>query len=78
MCIVYWSEHTIAQSCPDRYYITVFVLERAIRVRPFTTMAQAVRVFFDISIGADNAGRVVFELYPGIAPKTVENFRALW
>eukprot|EP00041_Stephanoeca_diplocostata_P017278 m.344736 g.344736 ORF g.344736 m.344736 type:complete len:455 (-) comp20649_c0_seq2:262-1626(-) len=40
-------------------------------------MAQAVRVFFDISIGANNAGRVIFELYPGIAPKTVENFRAL-
>jgi len=35
------------------------------------------RVFFDISIGSKPAGRIVFELYTSIVPKTAENFRAL-
>ena len=35
------------------------------------------RCFFDISIGGNNAGRIVFELYSDITPKTCENFRAL-
>ena len=33
--------------------------------------------FFDISIGGKSAGRIVFELYTDITPKTCENFRAL-
>jgi peptidyl-prolyl isomerase D len=35
------------------------------------------RVFFDITIGEQPAGRVTFELYNDIVPKTAENFRAL-
>ncbi|KAG9561876.1 peptidyl-prolyl cis-trans isomerase, partial [Aureobasidium melanogenum] len=35
------------------------------------------RVFFDINIGKTSAGRVTFELYNDIVPKTAENFRAL-
>lgn len=35
------------------------------------------RVFFDITIGGAAAGRVVFELFSDVVPKTVENFRAL-
>ena len=35
------------------------------------------RVFFDISIGGTPEGRVVFELFPDVVPKTAENFRAL-
>ncbi|KAK4154175.1 cyclophilin-like domain-containing protein [Chaetomidium leptoderma] len=35
------------------------------------------RVFFDITIGGQSAGRVTFELYDDIVPKTAENFRAL-
>lgn len=34
-------------------------------------------VFFDISIGASPAGRIEFELFSDIVPKTAENFRAL-
>jgi len=34
-------------------------------------------VFFDISIGDSPAGRIEFELFKKIVPKTVENFRAL-
>ncbi|MDC0719678.1 peptidylprolyl isomerase [Nannocystis bainbridge] len=35
------------------------------------------RVFFDISIGGAPAGRIVFELFADVVPKTAENFRAL-
>jgi peptidylprolyl isomerase len=35
------------------------------------------RVFFDVEIGGQAAGRVVMELRPDVAPKTSENFRAL-
>lgn len=35
------------------------------------------RVFFDVSIGGQAAGRIVMELYADAVPKTAENFRAL-
>ena len=35
------------------------------------------RVFFDVTIGGRPAGRIVFELYSDIVPKTAENFRCL-
>jgi len=35
------------------------------------------RVFFDMEIGGEASGRVEIELFAGVAPKTVENFRAL-
>ncbi|TFK29488.1 peptidyl-prolyl cis-trans isomerase [Coprinopsis marcescibilis] len=34
-------------------------------------------VYFDIKIGGQAAGRVVFSLYSDLVPKTAENFRAL-
>lgn len=34
-------------------------------------------VFFDVSIGGQPAGRIVFELFEDVVPKTAENFRAL-
>jgi peptidylprolyl isomerase len=35
------------------------------------------RVFFDVAVGNQPAGRIIMELYGDIVPKTVENFRAL-
>ncbi|MFM1841533.1 MAG: peptidyl-prolyl cis-trans isomerase [Cyanobacteriota bacterium] len=35
------------------------------------------KVFFDISIGGDPAGRIVMALFDDVTPKTAENFRAL-
>ena len=32
-------------------------------------------VFFDISIGGQNVGRVKMELFADVVPKTAENFR---
>lgn len=34
-------------------------------------------VYFDISIGDQPAGRITFELFADVVPKTAENFRAL-
>lgn len=38
---------------------------------------EKIRCFFDVSLGGLPAGRIVFELFPAVAPKTCENFRAL-
>lgn len=35
------------------------------------------RVYFDVKIGDVRAGRITFELFKNIVPKTAENFRAL-
>jgi peptidylprolyl isomerase len=34
-------------------------------------------VFFDVTIGGEPSGRIVFELVADVVPKTAENFRAL-
>ncbi|MCS4558688.1 peptidylprolyl isomerase, partial [Shewanella sp. C32] len=35
------------------------------------------KVFFDMTIGGQSAGRIVMELYADVTPSTAENFRAL-
>ncbi len=35
------------------------------------------KVFFDVDVAGENAGRIVFELFADVVPKTAENFRAL-
>ena len=35
------------------------------------------KVFFDVVIGDEKAGRIVMELFADVVPKTAENFRAL-
>lgn len=36
-----------------------------------------VHVFFDVRIGDETVGRIVFELFADVVPKTAENFRSL-
>ena len=38
---------------------------------------KRVNTFFDIAIDGKNAGKIIFELFNDITPKTAENFRAL-
>ncbi len=40
-------------------------------------MASRPKVFFDVAIGGKPAGRIVFELFSDVVPKTAENFRCL-
>ncbi|XP_026855163.2 peptidyl-prolyl cis-trans isomerase D [Electrophorus electricus] len=35
------------------------------------------RVFFDVDVAGERVGRIVFELFADVVPKTAENFRAL-
>ncbi|KAK3736020.1 hypothetical protein RRG08_009088 [Elysia crispata] len=42
-----------------------------------TVSGHRPRCFFDISIGEQQVGRIVFELFSDVCPKTCENFRAL-
>ncbi|ODV85610.1 hypothetical protein CANARDRAFT_198813 [[Candida] arabinofermentans NRRL YB-2248] len=42
-----------------------------------TAQPSRTRVYFDIAIGGEAAGRVAFELFDDIVPKTTENFKAL-
>uniref|UniRef100_A0A1L8DUC3 peptidylprolyl isomerase n=1 Tax=Nyssomyia neivai TaxID=330878 RepID=A0A1L8DUC3_9DIPT len=39
--------------------------------------AARTRCFFDITFGGISAGRIIFELFDDVTPKTAENFRAL-
>lgn len=48
--------------------------------RQFTKSSLAManpQVYFDIEIAGKNEGRVTFELFSDVVPKTAENFRAL-
>jgi len=38
---------------------------------------QRPKVFFDIAVGGSPIGRIIFELYNDVVPKTAENFRSI-
>ena len=45
--------------------------------RMFSSDAKNPRVFFDMSVGGEEVGRIEIELRADAAPKTAENFRQL-
>ncbi|GCC34061.1 hypothetical protein chiPu_0012534 [Chiloscyllium punctatum] len=45
------------------------------KVRP--SLAANPRVYLDVSIAGETAGRIILELFADVCPKTAENFRAL-
>merc|ERR1712195_432520 len=46
-------------------------------IRPFCAGVTNPRVFFDMTVGGNDAGRIEIELRADVAPRTAENFRAL-
>lgn len=58
--------------------IITIILKPPIELKMTTvkpTSPENPRVFFDITIGGVEAGKVVMELYANTVPKTAENFR---
>ena len=53
------------------------VTSAAAAAAPAPTSGPNPRVFFDIQVNGNAAGRVVFELFKDVTPITAENFRAL-
>ena len=41
------------------------------------TYIMPVKCYFDMTVDGERAGRIVFQMYDDVVPKTVENFRAL-
>jgi hypothetical protein len=82
--------HTTSRAILCLFY-TIFALTmmKSVAFRPFQQFNTGLRsvhrqlsmknpqVYFDIQIGGKDAGRVKFELYADVVPKTAENFRAL-
>jgi len=47
------------------------------RPAAYNEMANNPKVYFDITMGGQAAGRIEFNLFADVVPKTAENFRAL-
>jgi cyclophilin family peptidyl-prolyl cis-trans isomerase len=64
-----------------RYLLTVLFLSSAtglaLAQEQAGQRAGNPRVYFDITIGGEKAGRIVMELRADVVPKTAENFRVL-
>ncbi|KAK4431175.1 Peptidyl-prolyl cis-trans isomerase CYP19-3 [Sesamum alatum] len=67
------------QRPPEQESLTILAVFTSIpgRNTRFLLEMKNPKVFFDILIGKNKAGRVVMELFADTTPKTAENFRAL-
>lgn len=54
-------------------YMVIFAVA-SMSADPTSAGFKNPKVFFDISIGGDLEGRIVFELFADVAPRTAENF----
>jgi len=57
--------------------MTCLFLAGALAAQEKTVAAANPKVYFDIVIGDEKAGRIVMELFADVVPKTAENFRQL-
>ena len=53
------------------------IVIRKLRFQMDEQPKERIRCFFDVSIGGLQSGRIVFELFTDVVPKTCENFRCL-
>ena len=58
-----------------RQQVRVAAMDQELRSAVGDATLDNPRVFFDISIGGSDAGRIVMELRKDVCPKTAENFR---
>ena len=68
------SSSAVASSAPKS---TVSYLSFATNAGTVDDTYHNPRVFMDLQIGGRRAGRLVFELFADVVPKTAENFRCL-
>jgi len=55
-------------------HLSIYLLHHLLTQSAITNQT---RVFFDMEVGGEDAGRITFELRADVAPKTAENFRQL-
>uniref|UniRef100_A0A0G4HJ06 Peptidyl-prolyl cis-trans isomerase n=1 Tax=Chromera velia CCMP2878 TaxID=1169474 RepID=A0A0G4HJ06_9ALVE len=69
---VFGNAFVVSRSAPR----SAALLSKVRNARSSVSMANP-KVFFDVAIDGEDAGRVEFELFSDVVPKTAENFRAL-
>lgn len=60
-----------------KFLILLFALAYLSYIECKSDAVVTKKVFFDITIGGEKAGRIVFGLFGNVVPKTVENFAQL-